>query len=128
MGTLSNQNASSEGATIFQDRCSREWQQSLNSREIVDCIASFNKSWHAGCLKMMFSRRCVVDQCLLLWAPRKSSDPLQLLKILAFQRSSDQLMPKLGNSSSSLIFWSLNNNGRFARCAFPWLLDDLSII
>ena len=36
-------------------------------------------------------------------------------------------MLKLGDSSSSLvIFWSQNNNGRFARCAFPQLLGDLS--
>ena len=39
-----------------------------------------------------------------------------------------ELMLNLGDSSSSLvIFWSLNNNGRFARCAFLQLLGDLSI-
>ena len=38
-----------------------------------------------------------------------------------------ELMLKLGDSSSLLvIFWSQNNNGRFARCAFPQLLGDLS--
>ena len=38
------------------------------------------------------------------------------------------LMLKLGDSSSSLvIFWSQNNNGRFARCGFPQFLGDLPI-
>ena len=42
---------SSKGAVYFRTDVV-EWQQSLNSREIVDRTASFKKFWHVGRLKM----------------------------------------------------------------------------